>query len=127
MSLFVAVISDCFHTCNAMKASGLEPETFDHYAATWFEFTGRSVPMHKWLHTYQLRKFLIALGKPLGIRSLDDPSDQAKYNYLYGQMLHSCGVRQDLPNTRKTTSISYRKLLWLLVFEAGDANQLPYV
>ena len=71
LSLFVAVIADCFHTCNAMKGLDMEQDVFDHYGQVWLDFTKGSKPVHKWLHTFQLKPFLIALGEPLGLSERD--------------------------------------------------------
>ena len=53
-------------------------------------------------------------------------SDRTKYNRLYGQVLYSVGVKQELATGQQTVSVSYRKLLWLLVSDVGDESQLPY-
>ena len=36
------------------------------------------------------------------------------------------GQGHELATKRTTTSVSYRKLLHLLVFEAGEEDQMPY-
>lgn len=120
LSLFVAVISDCFETCNAMRYFGLSAEIFEHFGQLWLVHTNESDPPHKWLHTHQLRGFLYDLGLPLGGTS------EEKYKRLYNQVVYMAGKANELKNNRKTTSISFRKLLWLLVLENGDDSKLPY-
>ena len=120
LSLFVAVISDCFETCNAMRAFGITQDVFDRFGLLWLERTEQSDPPYKWLHTHQLKSFLIDLDSPLG------GHDDQKYQRVHNQCLYMLGQTHKLPNGRSTCSVSYRKLLWLLVMESGDMNQIPF-
>jgi len=120
LSLFVAVISDCFQTCNAMRSFGIEKDVFEHFGQLWLESTDKNDPPFKFLHTYQLRGFMLQLGPPLGGDSLQKLKD------VHDQVTYMLGEPRTLPDGRTTVGVGYRKLLWLLVMESGSLDQIPF-
>ena len=66
LSLFVAVISDSFQTCNAMRSFGISQTVFDRFGQLWMQATTKSTPPFQYLYTHQLAKFCADLGAPLG-------------------------------------------------------------
>ena len=104
--LTAKVLTACALTCALTTLTaftctliGLDEKTFEHYGTTWNEFTRTSNPPYKWLHIFQLRDFMLALGNPLGLPppcELPDDgtvktglgsADSRKFKQVYSQVL----------------------------------------
>lgn len=102
-----------------MRSFGIERHLFDAYGQLWLETTEHSKPQYKWLHTYQLKQFLAKLPAPF------TRTEHREVEHIYNQVMYLVGTQTVLPNGNTTMSISFRKLLWLLVMESGDITHVP--
>jgi len=118
LALFVAVISDCFQTCNAMRSFGIEQVVFDDFGKLWLDRTEKTD--FKFLMTHQIRPFLLELGLPLGGNSV------TKLHEVHRQVTYMLGEEVTLQDGRTGIGVGYRKFLWLLVMESGDLDQIPF-